>query len=247
MTEALSRARVILKDTTHPGNIGATARAMKTMGLGRLYLVSPRTLIDSQSRAMSAGALDILENAIICETLAEAIAECTHIFAYTARKRELAPPLVDAKTAGQKAAAALSAAGEVAFLFGGERSGLDNEDARAASFIVEIPANPEYSSMNLSQATQIAVYELRQALLAMHPPANTALASMPTQKQLAELAEHAKVVLTKIDMPKRGNRRLFLSRLVRIIKRAAPEESEVRMLRGLLKAVEKVAKPPKSD
>ena len=238
----LSRARVILKDTTHPGNIGATARAMKTMGLGRLYLAAPRTLIDSQSRALSAGALDILANAVICDTVSEALVDCTHVFAYTARKRDLAPPLIDAQTAGQKAATALNMDGEVALLFGGERSGLNNDDARLASFIVQIPANPEYSSMNLSQATQIAVYELRKFLLSSHPPANTGLPNMPTQKQLAALAEHFQTVLAKINMPQRGDGRLFLSRLLRIIKRAQPEASEVRLLRGLLKAVENTVK-----
>ena len=231
----LAQMRVVLKDTTHPGNIGATARAMKTMGLRRLYLVSPRTLIDSQSRALAAGALDVLADAVVCETLSEALAECAAVFAFTARRRDLSPTFITARDGGGVAAKNLAAGGEVAFVFGGERSGLTNEDVQRAGYAVEIPTAAAYFSLNLSQAVQIAVYELRQAI-AMAPRA--APRNMPTQEQIERLVEHGREVLAVMQMPKRGSDDLLLSRLRRLVMRAEPDASEVRMLRGLLKAAQ---------
>lgn len=233
-----NNAAVILKDTTHPGNIGAAARAMKTCGLRRLLLTSPRTLIDEQSRAMAAGAAELLDNAKTFGNLADAIVDCTAVFAYTARRRDLSPPLVHSAKAGELAASHIRRGGRVALLFGGEQSGLDNDSIRASTYAVEIPANPDYSSLNLAMAVQIAGYDLRRAMITPGEVAATKR-EMPTQGELQNLHKHAAEVIKMLQMPQRGKGRLLAARLAVIINRATPTASEVRLLRGILKAATK--------
>lgn len=234
----LQKSRVVLKNTTHPGNIGATARAMKTMGVKRLYLAAPHTSIDTQARALAAAAADVLAAATLCETLPAALAECTHVFAYTARNRDESPTKLTPRRAGEIAARLLINGGEVAFLFGGERSGLANSDLTCARYAVSIPVSSACRSLNLAQAVQIAVYELRQALLNAGdtPPPRR---DMPAQSDLALLSEHCRQLLTDIHMPKRGDGGLLHARLHRLLIRAEPDLPEVRMLRGVLTAARK--------
>ena len=231
-------AAVILKDTTHPGNIGAAARAMKTCGLQHLYLISPQTLIDEKSRAMAAGATDILDGAKSCDKLIDAIGDCAAVFAYTARRRDLSPPQRYSAQAGELAAKHIRRGERIALLFGGEQSGLDNDSLRAANYAVEIPANPKYSSLNLAMAVQIASYDLRRALIAA-PEFTPAATPMPTQRELQNLYDHAARVIDIAKMPRRGKGKLLLVRLTRIINRATPTASEVRLLRGIFKATAK--------
>ncbi|MGI9337737.1 MAG: RNA methyltransferase [Gammaproteobacteria bacterium] len=242
MTTAVDKlsnnAAVILKDTTHPGNIGSAARAMKTCGLQKMILTSPRTLIDNQSRAMAAGAADILDGAITRPALADAIFDCTAVFAYTARRRDLSPPQIHSAKAGELAAGHIRRGEKIALLFGGEQSGLDNDSIRAATYAVEIPTNPHYSSLNLAMAVQIAVYDLRRALITS-PGFIPAAHEMPTQQELQNLHQHAAEVITMAKMPRRGKGKLLLTRLSGIINRAAPTASEVRLLRGIFKATAK--------
>ena len=235
----LRRARMVLVETTHPGNIGSAARAMKTMGLRRLYLSSPRTLVDSSSRAMAAGALDILGDAVVCDDLAAAIADCAHVFALSARPRDLSPTTVSVHAAATIAAAKMAAGDEVAFVFGGERSGLSNADMRRAAYAVYIPVSGDYWSLNLAQAVQIAAYELRRAVFVGVRQRDCAARRMPTQEQLRRLMLHFGEWLRDIDMPKRGDGSLLRARLWRLLLRAQPDESETRMLRGLLTAARK--------
>ncbi len=230
------RAVVVLKDTTHPGNIGAAARAMKTCGVARLVLVSPRTRADSQTRAMAAGAAEIAEGAAAADSLESAVADCAAVFAYTARRRELSPSRLYSAQAGEQAAEVIRKGGRVALVFGGEKSGLENAAVRASTCAVEIPANPCYSSLNLAQAVQIACYDLRRALVSA-PFFAEESEEMPTQQHLAALRAHAAEMLAAAQMPKRGNGMLLLPRLNRLILRARPSAGEVRLLRGLLKAL----------
>ena len=238
----LQRARVVLHNTTHSGNIGSAARAMKTMGLSRLYLSAPQAMIDSAARAMSAGAIDVLAQANVCETLPEALSDCSRVFAFTARLRDFSPPLTNVREAGILAAQTAAAGGEVAFLFGGERSGLTNEDVRRATHIAAIPSSPSYWSLNLAQAVQVASYELRQAAILLHGESagkkrNKKKESLPpTQEQLDRLMEHCREFLSDINMPKRGDGALLAARLRRLLTRAEPDAAEVRMLRGVLRA-----------
>ncbi|MGU9951457.1 MAG: RNA methyltransferase [Gammaproteobacteria bacterium WSBS_2016_MAG_OTU1] len=267
ITDCLRRTRIVLKDTTHPGNIGAAARAMKTMGVERLYLTAPRTLIDEKSRALAAGATDVLDNVTILPTLPKTIADCTHVFALTARRRDLSPPEINARQAGEIAAHKLADGGEVAFVFGGERSGLENEDIERAGYAVSIPTSGAYWSLNLSQAVQIVMYELRQAVLLLHaqnspqdsthanlrhsitdkrgivlPLASQPAVNMPSQAELEMLMAHGGEFLTAIEMSKRSNGKLLRARLRRLLTRAALSAAEVRMLRGVLKAAIKHTK-----
>lgn len=236
----LQRARVVLHQTTHPGNIGATARAMKTMGISRLYLTAPRALIDSAARAMAAGALDVLGSAEVCEELSPALADCAHVFAFTARPRDFSPTSLNVREAGALAAEKLAAGGETAFLFGGERSGLSNDEVRRAGFVVAIPSSAAYWSLNLAQAVQIAGYELRCAVLARSGADSQKTARpLPTQAQVEMLLAHCGEFLADIKMPKRGDGGLLHARLRRLLARAEPDASELRMLRGILTAARK--------
>ena len=160
---ALARIRVVLSHTTHPGNIGAAARALKTMGLERLVLVAPRRFPDRQADAMAAGAAELLDRTRVCGTLDEALAGTTLAIALTARRRDLSPLAGDARSAAELAVAAARSGDEVAFVFGTEMAGLSNEDLIKCQRVAHIPANPAFSSLNLAAAVQVVAYELRMA------------------------------------------------------------------------------------
>ena len=247
LESALGRARVVLKDTTHPGNIGASARALKTMGLRRLCLASPRTLLDSQARALSAGAADVLGEMEVHDELDAALVGAGCVFAFTARRRAEGAGPLSVRAAGTEAARRVLAGEEIAFLFGGERSGLENEDILKCRYAAEIPANPEYSSLNLSHAVQLAGYELRRALLDLTDGGELgAEAERPHfpagHEHVAGLMRHARRTLALLGLPKHQDGPPVLPRLRRLIQRAEPNESEVNLLRGILRAAEEQAR-----
>ena len=250
---ALGRARVVLKDTTHPGNIGAAARALKTMGLTRLCLASPQTLLDSQARALSAGAADILGGMEVHDDLDGALTGASCVFAFTARRRAEGEGPMSVREAGVEAARRVLAGEEIAFLFGGERSGLSNEDVLRCRFAAEIPANPEYSSLNLSHAVQLAGYELRRALLDLADGGELGGLGEDAERiripagheHVAGLMRHARRVLALLGLPKHRDGPPVLPRLRRLIQRAEPNESEVNLLRGILRAAEEKAEEKK--
>ena len=242
---SLQNLQVILKDTSHPGNIGAAARAMKTMGLTRLSIAAPQTLIDTNARAMAVGALDVLGDAAVCETLPAALSGCSRVFAFSARNRDIGPSLLHVREAAALAAKHCAAGAKAAFVFGGERSGLTNEDMRLAHYAVLIPSSREYWSLNLSQAVQIAAYEFRLATFALHHSAALPQKPrpMPSHEELARLFVHGREFLADIGMPKRGDGTLLGARLQRLLMRARPDLSEVKMLRGILTAARKKMPP----
>lgn len=235
--ESLRRVRVVLSHTSHPGNIGAAARAMKTMGFSRLVLVNPKSFPDAQAEAMASGAGDVLAAARIVDSLAEALSGTVLALAMTARRRELAvEPLWGRDGAAELAAVA--AEGEVALVFGNESAGLSNEELAQCARWAMIPANPEYSSLNLAAAVQIMCYELRLALLGgMPPPPAIAGAGAPaTHEEVDGLMLHleqAAIASGFLDPERPG--RLML-RLRRLFGRAGLEREEVNILRGLLAA-----------
>lgn len=157
----LARVRFVLINTTHPGNIGATARAMKVMGLSSLHLVTPKIFPNAEATAMASGADDLLQSAVLHDSLDTALAGCPLVLGTSARMRSLPMPVLDARRAAKQALAE-SASHEIAVLFGRERYGLTNEEMQRCQFLVNIPSNPEYSSLNLAQAVQILSYELRE-------------------------------------------------------------------------------------
>src|SRR5690242_8233019 len=163
------RVRMVLVGTQHPGNIGSAARALKTMGLSRLVLVAPERFPHAEADALAAGAGDLLLAARVHADPAEALADCRLVLGCTARDRRIALPVLSPREAAARAAAVAGAGGEVALLFGRERTGLDNAELQLCHAAVHIPANPDYSSLNLAAAVQVLAYELRLALLA--PPA----------------------------------------------------------------------------
>ncbi len=196
-TSPLAQIRIVLSHPSHPGNIGAAARAMKTMGLSRLALVAPKSFPHEEATARASGAADILEQALVCSTLDEALAGCVLVAGMTARRRDLAAPFCWAReAAGQLVAAACSAAADaatdqprVALLFGNETAGLSNEELSRCQLGVMIPANPGYSSLNLGSAVQLMSYEL--SLAAQDPgAAPSAAADYATAEEVEGFYAH---------------------------------------------------------
>src|SRR4051812_42411754 len=164
MNDALSRIRVVLVDTSHPGNIGAAARALATMGLARLVLVRPKAFPHREARALAANALHVLDSARVCATLEEALSGTTLSVALSARGRDLSHPVQDARAAAAEIVRA-AAAGDVAIVFGNETAGLSNDEVLRCARLATIPADPGCSSLNLAQAVQVMAYEVRAAAL----------------------------------------------------------------------------------
>jgi tRNA/rRNA methyltransferase len=228
---------VVLVGTSHPGNIGAAARAMKTMGLTALYLVRPRRFPDPEATAMAAAAADVLEGARRWESLDEALAGTVLAAGLTARHRELAPqPLTPREAAPELLAAAR--AGPVAVVFGNEANGLTREELQRCRMVVHIPGNPHYHSLNLAAAVQVMGYELRMAL----PQAGSLEASQREPARHEEMEhfyahlERALLAVGFLD-PQRSER--SMRRLRSIFDRARLERDEVSLLRGILKAVDR--------
>ena len=229
--------RVVLCQTSHPGNIGAAARAMKTMGIHDLVLVSPVEPVDGQAVAMAAGATDILANARSVATLADAVADCQLVIGSSARSRTLEWPMLDPREAGAKAIAE-SVHHKVAFVFGRERTGLTNEELQQCHFHVCIPANPEYSSLNLAMAVQTLCYEIRMSWLA----GETGVVSedvYPQQQELDRFYEHLQQTLLQIGFLRADHPGQVMSKLRRLYNRCRPDSQELNILRGILTAVNK--------
>ena len=231
----LSRIRVVLVRTSHPGNIGSAARAMKTMGLASLVLVAPKRFPDPEAEALASGAGDLLERARVVPTLEEAINDCIAAYALSARVREWGPADIAVR---ESASAALgdTAAGPVAFVFGNEASGLSNEELLACQRHVRIPTDPVWSSLNLAQAVQIVAYELRMAATggALSEVRGEPLATIADIEGLYAHLEQAAVACGFLDPPNPGKLR---ERWRRLFARARPEREEINILRGLLKAL----------
>lgn len=162
----LDKIKIVLVETSHTGNIGSAARAMKTMGLHHLCLVSPKSLPDEQTLALSAGATDVVEQIEIVSTFEQAIADCTLVIGTSARSRHFQTTQIEPRTCGEKAIEQVAMAGKVAIVFGRERVGLTNDELLKCHYHLNIPANPEYSSLNLAMAVQLVCYEIRMAWLA---------------------------------------------------------------------------------
>lgn len=233
--------RIVLVDTGHPGNIGACARAMKNMGLTTLVLVRPRCLPDAESEARAAGARDVLAALRVEATVDAAIADCGLVVGASARPRAAHFRVLDARAAAAELAAA-SRERPAAVLFGSERSGLANEELARCHALLRIPADPGYESLNLAQAVQVVCYELHLARGA----ATAAGESSPASAQaLTALWGHLDRVLTRVGFPHQGNAAQLRPRLERLIARAVPDEAEVRILRGLLSAIEQRTPEPR--
>ena len=243
--EAVARIRIVLVGTQHPGNIGAAARALKTMGLSRLVLVAPEQYPADEAFRRAAGADDVLATARVVATLAEAVADCRFVLGCTARSRRVALPELDPRAAALRVVD-LAAADQVALVFGRERTGLSNEELQLCHASVHIPANPEYSSLNLAAAVQVLAYELRVALLAMRGQASsgngarheTAASHAQMEGFFAQLGE----TLDDIDFHKGRAPDSAMRKLRRLFLRAGLNEQEVRLMRGILADAQRMAR-----
>jgi tRNA (cytidine32/uridine32-2'-O)-methyltransferase len=229
--------RFVLVAPRHPGNIGAAARALKTMGLEELWLVAPAAFPHAEATARAAGADDLLARARVVGTLAAAVADCGLVLATSARARtayywpaltprEAAPRLRDA-----------AAAGAAALVFGTERTGLTNEDLEQCSGVVHIPANPAFGSLNLAHAVQLLAYELRCAS-DLPPARSTRNVPLAPAAELERLKAHLDAVLREVGFTERHGGAHLRKRLARIVGRAELDQHEVNILRGILTAVQ---------
>lgn len=236
MSDALRHLRIVLSHTTHPGNIGAAARAMKTMGLSRLYLINPRHFPDAQADAMASGATDVLESAKVCASLDEALAGTQLAIAVTARRRDLSHIAGDARSTAQLAVAE-AGQGEVALVFGTEMSGLSNEEVMRCQRIAHIPANPGYASLNLAAAVQVFAYELRMAALgAPSYDGDNARHEAAAFEDIERFYAHLERNLTGSGFLDPAHPKRLMERLRRLYGRIRLEKEEVNILRGILTA-----------
>jgi len=243
-----TRLRVVLVGTQHPGNIGAAARALKTMGLARLVLVDPLDFPSDEAFRRAAGADDVLAAACVVPTLAEAVADCHLVLGCTARTRRVALEELDPRQAAVHALAR-AADGEVALVFGRERTGLSNEELQLCHVAIHIPANPEYSSLNLAAAVQVLTYELRMAMLQLEPAAAAAVLApgpggdaLASHAQLEGMFAQLGQTLDDIDFHKGRAPDSAMRKLRRLFLRADLSEQEVRLVRGILADAQRMAR-----
>ncbi len=227
--------RFVLFEPTHPGNVGAAARAIKTMGFAEMVLVNPACQIDGVARARSSGALDVLMNARIVPTLAEALDGCGFVVGASSRRRRLAWPELNPRECAAEVVAA-SRSKPAAIVFGAERAGLTNAEMDRCNALVYVPSNPDYSSLNLAMAVQIIAYELRWAQGKDGKPQDPD--SVPASNGDIELFyEHLERALIDSGFLKPDNPRVLMRRLRRLFNRARLDESELQIMRGILSAL----------
>ena len=237
----------VLVEPSHPGNVGAAARALKTMGFSRLVLVAPRLALvqaDPEAIAMASGAEDVLASARIVPTIADALAGVTWSVALTARMREYGPPQLAPREAAEQARVHATG-GDIAFVFGNERTGLSNEHVERCSALAHIPANPAYSSLNLAQAVQVLAYELRMAYLAEAGTAapgdaaadDAGVGARAPNDDIERMYVHLENALISLEFLDPANPKKLMSRLRRLFARAGLEREEVNIVRGIAKHI----------
>ena len=234
LNSALSRVRVVLCETSHPGNIGAAARAMKTMGLSTLHLVRPQRFPDPEALWRASRANDVLERASVHQTLDEALHGCAFAVACTARSRDVAVPATDARDATARLVQ-LAQSQSVALVFGNETYGLTTEQVNKCNLAASIPANPEYSSLNLGAAVQVFAYELR--MWAAGPVAAEPAPVLASHEQVEGFYAHLESSMAQTGFLDPEHPKKLMPRVRRLFARAQLEPEEVNILRGILKAM----------
>ncbi len=242
----LENVKIVLVNTSDCRNIGSAARAMKTMGLSQLVLVDPIEMPNGQAQALAAGATDVLANAQVVSTLEEAIVDCGLVVGTSARSRTLPWPMLEPRSCGEKLIEEVPNY-PVALVFGRESSGLTNEELQLCHFHVQIPANPEYSSLNLAMAVQTLSYEVRMAYLAgqANQKSNTTDSDdeeqYPVVDETERMFEHFEEALKATNFIQPSHPGLVMTKLRRFINRARPDSKEVKMWRGILSSIQKTA------
>jgi TrmH family RNA methyltransferase len=251
VNEALTRLCIVMVGTTHPGNIGAAARAMKNMGVTDLRLVSPRVFPSSDATARASGANDVLVRAKVCANLTEAIADCAVVVGASARPRTIAWPELTPRECAERLSPEMRA-GRVAVLFGREHSGLTNEELDLCQFLLRIPCNPDFSSLNVAAAVQVVTYEFRQALQGQPPNRLYGLereaGRLASSAELESFYAHLRQALFDIGFFHiRKSSPSLMRRLRRLFSRAHLRDKEIHILRGILRqAQERIARLEKA-
>ena len=234
--------RIVLVGTTHPGNIGAVARAMMNMGLSELALVKPKHFPHKDATARASGAVGVLKNALVVASLREALTDCVYVAGASARPRTIEWPSMGPRECAQRLQLE-SEVGSVAAVFGPEKSGLHNDDLDLCHTLLTIPTDPDFSSLNLAMAVQVLCYELRVAGTVDAGPVVESEASPATAAEMEHFYTHLEQVMTDIKFLDTDNPRYLMRRLRRLFNRARPDKNEVNILRGLLTAVDRTRKP----
>jgi tRNA/rRNA methyltransferase/tRNA (cytidine32/uridine32-2'-O)-methyltransferase len=229
--------RIVLVETTHPGNIGAVARAMKNMGLSDLALVNPSHFPHDDAIARASGAADILESAKVVGSLDEALTDCVYVVGASARARTINWPSMGPRDCAERMMLE-SKQGKVAAVFGPEKSGLQNDDLDLCHTLLTIPTNPDFSSLNLGMAVQVLTYELRVASTLDGGPGFESESPPAAGEEMERFYTHLEQVLTDIDFLDPDNPRHLMRRLRRLFIRARPAQNEVNILRGFLTAID---------
>jgi len=232
--------RIVLVETTHPGNIGAVARAMKTMALSALYLVRPKVFPSAECTARACGADDILATAQVCADLAEALQGCRLVIGSSARRRSVEWPGLDPRQTAQRLLAEAEL-GPVALVFGRESSGLSNAELDHCHLLAQVPTNPHFSSLNVAAAVQLFAYELRMASLqgTGSAPEVRAVAGV---EELEAMLGHLAEALQMIGFADPRQSRKLMRRLRRLFQRARPDRDEINILRGIFSSAQYLAR-----
>ena len=247
----LQNIRVVLVNTSHPGNIGGAARAMKNMGLSRLVLVQPEDFPSSEAVARASGATDILDSALVVDSLEQALAGCSVALGTSARDRRIPWPLLDPRECASTALEHVQQDAEVALVFGREYAGLTNDELQRCQFHVHIPSDPAFSSLNLAAAVQVLAYEVRMAWLAaegqptkMNKLETTAMLNTQpvTTDELELFYGHLESTLVEIGFLDPDKPRHLMSRLRRLYGRSAVSKLEMNILRGILTETQKAVR-----
>lgn len=234
--------RIVLVDTNHPGNIGASARAMKNMGLREMRLVRPKSFPNAEATARASGADDILEEARIFATLEEAIADCGLVVGTSARQRHLPWQIVEPRECAARIVRD-AGAGNVAVVFGSERYGLTNDELARCNLLVTIPTSTEYSSLNIAMAVQVIAYEIWLASRPGAPEPPPRDVPLATAEEMTRLYAHIEQVLDEIDFRDRTGGGHLMARIRRLFNRAQLDQNEMNILRGILTAVQARRRP----
>lgn len=229
--------RIVLVETTHPGNIGAAARAMKTMGFSRLVLVKPEQYPNHEATARAAGADDILAQATVVDSLEAALTGCRLVIGSSARPRGISAPELDPRT-GMAQVLTVGNDTEIALVFGRERCGLSNDELDRCHYLVRIPSNPDYSSLNLAAAVQVLCYELRMSALSALPAPSPTEPPPAAAEEMEGFYGHLQTVLLGTGFLDPANPRHLMRRLRRLFNRARPDQREINILRGILTSIQ---------
>ena len=244
LNKILDKVNIILVETTHPGNIGATARAMKTMGMSRLRLVRPLKFPGAEATARAAGADDILDAARVFDSLAEAAGDCSLVYATSNRGRNIPWPEIDPGTSAASIIQSARGGAGTGIVFGRESSGLSNEELELCNAVIRIPADERFPSLNLASAVQIICYELRRFVLKemIEAPPLQEGAPLATSTQMLQLYEHLELCLREINFYNPDRPRLLMRRLKRLCNRLQLDENEYNIIRGILAASQAAAR-----